>query len=256
MKAFNIIATVATTVVCMMATSANAQYYVHRPYYGPAPVRYYHVPVVRSPRVVWAPRYARPYYVRTINPRARVIYVGNTPYYSYSGVYYRYVPNYGYEEVVAPKEDILTAVPAGAKEVKVDDATYYVANNVWYMPVENGFMIVENPLNSPTRPVEDVAVEPVDSAADSVAVVKATTPVYVNDEANNAPEVTVTETAPAKVEVQKPVDSQSNAPIIVNVTPAPTEIVINNNTTNVTPAPEPAKEEEPKSTEEVDDVYK
>lgn len=117
-----------------------------------------HAPVARfRGGFGFAPRYAdHPVYLHSINPLARLFYVGGNPYYTYGGVYYRYVPSYGYEEVIMPQEVIVAELPATAKQVYVDDVEYYTYNGIWYTPTTGGFVEVEDPTNTIAEVVEPV----------------------------------------------------------------------------------------------------
>ena len=106
-------------------------------HHAPAPQRYDH----------FAPRSynARPVYHSRIDHRARVFYIDNSPYYTYAGTYYRYVPGYGYEQIYMPEGVIVSDLPYGARRVYVNRYLYYEADGMWFQPVVGGYMIVARP---------------------------------------------------------------------------------------------------------------
>ena len=90
----------------------------------------------------------RPVYHRYIDHRARIFYIDDTPYYSYGGVYYQYVPSYGYQEIEIPQEVVVSDLPYGARRVYVNEVGYYEADGMWFQPIDDGYMIVERPVAS------------------------------------------------------------------------------------------------------------
>ena len=101
---------------------------------GPGPDHF--VPVQRGPRPIY-----RPYIERGV----RTFYVENNPYYFYNGIYYRYVPDYGYEEIMMPENVIVSDLPYGARRVYVNDIGYYEADGMWFQPIDGDYLIVERP---------------------------------------------------------------------------------------------------------------
>lgn len=87
-------------------------------------------------------------YHHKIDSRARVFYIDNSPYYTYNGIYYRYVPGYGYEEIFMPENIIVSDLPYGANRVYVNGYRYYEADGMWFQPVVGGFLIVAPPVRT------------------------------------------------------------------------------------------------------------
>lgn len=114
-----------------------------RHYAGPA--HHHHHP---GPRDVPRPRHYghAPVYHQRIDRRARVFYIDEVPYYSWGGVYYRYIPSYGYEEILMPEGVIVTELPYGATCTYVNNIGYYEADGMWFQPIDGGYLLVERPV--------------------------------------------------------------------------------------------------------------
>ena len=124
--------------------AAPAPHHHHHP--APAP-RHYVEPHHHHAHV-FAPRPIRttPVYHHHIDQRARVFYIDEVPYYTWGGVYYRYVPSYGYEEIVMPEGVVVTDLPYGASRVYVNEVGYYQADDMWFQPVTGGYLLVQKPV--------------------------------------------------------------------------------------------------------------
>ena len=118
----------------------------HNHHAAPAP-RHYAAPHHHHDHV-FAPRPIRttPVYHHHIDQRARVFYIDEVPYYTWGGVYYRYVPSYGYEEIVMPEGVVVTDLPYGASRVYVNEVGYYQADDMWFQPVTGGYLLVQKPV--------------------------------------------------------------------------------------------------------------
>lgn len=115
------------------------------------PVHHHHAPAPRhyaAPARTFCPRHygPKPVYHHHIDRRARVFYIDEVPYYTYGGVYYRYVPSYGYEEIYMPEDVVVTDLPYGASRVYVNEIGYYEADGMWFQPVDGGYLLVEKPV--------------------------------------------------------------------------------------------------------------
>ena len=110
-------------------------------HHAPAPVHHHFVPRHYGPR---------PVYHHHIDPRAHVFYIDNVAYYHWNGVYYNYVPSYGYQEIYMPENVIVAALPYGARVVNVNRINYYEANGMWFQPIDGGYHIVERPVANVT----------------------------------------------------------------------------------------------------------
>ena len=118
---------------------APAPYHHH--HHAPAPVAHHHAPahhhrVIHRPHPVY---YQRPVVVHSF-------LVGDYTYYYGNGVYYVYDPVYGYEEVAFPENVFFTTLPYGARLSRVNGTTYYEAGGMWFLPVAEGYMMVERPI--------------------------------------------------------------------------------------------------------------
>ncbi|MCQ2206692.1 MAG: hypothetical protein MJZ02_00535 [Paludibacteraceae bacterium] len=120
-------------------------------HHAPAP-RHYAAPAPHhhhsGPRYAARPRHVghAPVYHQHIDRRARVFYIDEVPYYSWGGVYYRYIPSYGYEEIYMPQDVVVTELPYGAAVTYVNNIGYYEADGMWFQPVEGGYLLVERPV--------------------------------------------------------------------------------------------------------------
>jgi hypothetical protein len=130
-----------TLIMSTVITTDHHDRYDGPRYDGPDP--YYHHDHF-APR----PYGPRPVYHRYIDHRARIFYIDDTPYYSYGGVYYQYVPSYGYQEIEIPQEVVVSDLPYGARRVYVNEVGYYEADGMWFQPIDDGYMIVERPVAS------------------------------------------------------------------------------------------------------------
>lgn len=95
----------------------------------------------------------RPVYHRNIDRHARAFYIDNSPYYFADGAYYRYVPNYGYEEIAVPTDVVVYDLPYGAHGRYINQILYYEADGMWFQPIDNGYLIVDQPSVQITVPI-------------------------------------------------------------------------------------------------------
>lgn len=120
-----------------------------------APAHHHHAPAPRHYAAPARPFCARhygpkPVYHHHIDSRARVFYIDEVPYYTYGGVYYQYVPSYGYQQIYMPENVIVTDLPYGASRVYVNSIGYYQADGMWFQPVDGGYLLVEKPVATVT----------------------------------------------------------------------------------------------------------
>ncbi|MCR5246701.1 MAG: hypothetical protein K6E14_02790 [Paludibacteraceae bacterium] len=131
----------------------------HHHHHAPAPVHHHHHPApVHHHRPAPVVHHHRPAHLHRVIHRPHPVYhhvrpvvahtflVGDYTYYYGNGVYYVYDPVYGYEEVAFPENVFFTTLPYGARLSRVNGTTYYEAGGMWFLPVAEGYMMVERPI--------------------------------------------------------------------------------------------------------------
>jgi hypothetical protein len=127
----------------------------------------------RGKRRVISPRIIRKDHVVSRLPTGyRRVWHDRTPYYFYSGIFYRPYST-GFIAVSAPIGAIVVSLHIGYQRVWLDDSWYYVYGSAFYRRVPSGYMVVEAP---PAVIIEDSVpdlVPPAEPASGNVSVTTA-----------------------------------------------------------------------------------